>query len=386
MMQNQKKSGKICRHVQANSRQEELRKRQLTVISVPVLLVNLCSRCPLFPVTVTMTHNTVTERYQKRILNDIRELYSDPAEGIFVVPDDDKITILHALIVGPKDTPYESGFFYFVITFPEKYPLVPPKVKLMTTGNGSVRFNPNLYACGKVCLSIIGTWQGPGWTSVMTTKSVLISIQSLMNEKPFFNEPGFEKQESKYGSESKKYNDRILYEKLRVAVIDMADKSLSDSFNMPQVLRELVLKMFCERFESYQKMISDNMSLNGSTIKDRFSMGARPGAAASFDYKTLEKRLAEVRSKINLEENMAEQLYESLRTAHRKVKEGDESDGRGLLCSPNELFAPDDDPIDLDEDSSSLEAVDIADDDDDDDDVQILEPDAPAASCAPSKK
>ena len=67
-----------------------------------------------------MSLNAVTERYQKRILNDIRELYSDPAEGIFVVPDDERITILHALIVGPKDTPYESGFFYFVITYPEK--------------------------------------------------------------------------------------------------------------------------------------------------------------------------------------------------------------------------------------------------------------------------
>ena len=83
----------------------------------------------------------------------------------------------------------------------------------------------------------------------MTTKSVLISIQSLMNEHPFYNEPGFEKQESKYGSESRRYNERILYEKLRVAVIDMADKSLSDSFSMPQVLRELVLKMFCEKYD-----------------------------------------------------------------------------------------------------------------------------------------
>lgn len=27
-------------------------------------------------------------------------------------------------------------------------------------GGGSVRFNPNLYACGKVCLSLLGTWSG----------------------------------------------------------------------------------------------------------------------------------------------------------------------------------------------------------------------------------
>ena len=33
-------------------------------------------------------------------------------------------------------------------------------------GGGSVRFNPNLYNCGKVCLSLLGTWsggRGEGW-------------------------------------------------------------------------------------------------------------------------------------------------------------------------------------------------------------------------------
>jgi ubiquitin-protein ligase len=33
-------------------------------------------------------------------------------------------------------------------------------VTLATTGNGTVRFNPNLYANGKVCLSLLGTWKG----------------------------------------------------------------------------------------------------------------------------------------------------------------------------------------------------------------------------------
>ena len=35
-----------------------------------------------------------------------------------------------------------------------------PQVNLQTTGRGSVRFNPNLYNCGKVCLSLLGTWPG----------------------------------------------------------------------------------------------------------------------------------------------------------------------------------------------------------------------------------
>lgn len=63
---------------------------------------------------------------------------------------------IHALITGPFDTPYEGGFFYFLIRCPPDYPIRAPRVKLVTTGGGRVRFNPNLYKNGKVCLSILG--------------------------------------------------------------------------------------------------------------------------------------------------------------------------------------------------------------------------------------
>ena len=62
----------------------------------------------------------------------------------------------------------------------------------MTTSNGLVRFNPNLYKNGKVCLSILGTWEGPAWLPSQSIASVLMSIQSLMNSNPYFNEPGHE--------------------------------------------------------------------------------------------------------------------------------------------------------------------------------------------------
>ena len=90
----------------------------------------------------------------------------------------------------------------------------------MTTGGGRVRFNPNLYANGKVCLSILGTWSGPSWVPVNTLSSVLLSIQSLMNEKPYHNEPGFEAPNS---IACQNYNDCIRHETIRVAVCEMAD-------------------------------------------------------------------------------------------------------------------------------------------------------------------
>ena len=45
----------------------------------------------------------------------------------------------------------------------------PAQVQFLTTGGGTVRFNPNLYHCGKVCLSLLGTWSGPSWQPGIST-------------------------------------------------------------------------------------------------------------------------------------------------------------------------------------------------------------------------
>lgn len=74
-----------------------------------------------------------------------------------------------ALIIGPADTPYANGCFLFDIFLPNNYPDVPPMVQYLTTGGGRVRFNPNLYENGKVCLSLLGTWAGPSWDPAQST-------------------------------------------------------------------------------------------------------------------------------------------------------------------------------------------------------------------------
>jgi ubiquitin-protein ligase len=64
------------------------------------------------------------------------------------------------LITGSSETPYANGCFIFDLFFTNDYPLSPPKMQLLTTGNSKVRFNPNLYSNGYVCLSLLGTWRG----------------------------------------------------------------------------------------------------------------------------------------------------------------------------------------------------------------------------------
>ena len=145
---------------------------------------------------------------------------------------------LQVLISGPADalrpeqgeTPYGLGLFEFHVFVPQDYPNVSPLVNLQTTGDGLVRFNPNLYSDGKVCLSLLGTWHGEGWlpptagNSGSTILQVLVSIQSIiMVPKPYFNEPGYAEEEGTPAGEqrSREYNDNLRAATLRHAVRDM---------------------------------------------------------------------------------------------------------------------------------------------------------------------
>ncbi|KAI0677647.1 ubiquitin conjugating enzyme family protein [Trametes maxima] len=113
--------------------------------------------------------------------------------SIFLRVDETRVDVIKALITGPEGTPYHNGCFLFDVFLGPNYNQSPPNVKYMTTNGGKFRFNPNLYADGKVCLSLLGTWSGPGWIPGKSTLlQVLISIQSMiLCDEPYLNEPGW---------------------------------------------------------------------------------------------------------------------------------------------------------------------------------------------------
>ncbi|XP_022108193.1 ubiquitin-conjugating enzyme E2 Z-like isoform X2 [Acanthaster planci] len=232
-----------------------------------------------------------TQQCILRIKRDIMNIYAEPPPGMCVVPEED-ITKVHALITGPFDTPYEGGFFHFLIRFPPDYPIRPPRVKLVTTGEGKVRFNPNLYRNGKVCLSILGTWTGPAWSPAQSLSSVLISIQSLMNDKPYHNEPGFE-QERQPG-DCERYNDCIRHETIRVAVCDMLER---ENPVMPKTLGEVMKKSFPEFYEYYMSTVTEKLHLTGLSMQDPY--GERRG---KFQYNTLKLSLEKIKQRLEAEE------------------------------------------------------------------------------------
>ena len=161
----------------------------------------------------------------KRIFKDIQSFKKSnlDKEGIFCHFCEEDLFKVNIMIIGPKDTPYENGFYFFRLIFPDNYPFSPPKVKYYTQGH-SIRFNPNLYVNGKVCVSILNTWDGPGWTSCCTFNSILLSLQTLLNENPINNEPGWDNVKID-DNRAMSYNSIIKYCNLKIAVLDNIKKT-----------------------------------------------------------------------------------------------------------------------------------------------------------------
>jgi ubiquitin-conjugating enzyme E2 Z len=113
------------------------------------------------------------------------------ADGLFWLGDEDNVMHGFAVVLGPEGSPYYGGAFCFEVTFPSNYPFAPPAFTYLTN-DGHVRFNPNLYKNGKVCLSLLNTWAGEPWSGVQSLTSILQSIQTaVLNENPLENEPAY---------------------------------------------------------------------------------------------------------------------------------------------------------------------------------------------------
>lgn len=154
--------------------------------------------------------------------------------GIFVHWSESRLDLLRAAIVGPVETPYEDGLYFFDIALPPDYPSTPPKVHFMSHGR---RLNPNLYEDGKVCLSILGTWDGDGVEEWNPRNSnvlrVLLSLQAMVFvEEPYFNEAGYEKQvgTAEGISNSKLYNESVFLLCLRHMVTSLRPAGSPEDF------------------------------------------------------------------------------------------------------------------------------------------------------------
>ncbi len=165
--------------------------------------------------------NFVSKETIQRLLKDVKQIIKNPLteHGIYYVHDDADMMKGYACIIGPEDTPYFGGYYFFEITYPFDYPYNPPKVKYCTNAE-EIRFNPNLYKCGKVCVSLLNTWRGDQWTSCQSISTVLLTLCTLLCKNPLLNEPGV----NSGHVDMKNYNTIIEYANIHIAVCNILQR------------------------------------------------------------------------------------------------------------------------------------------------------------------
>ncbi|XP_022723291.1 probable ubiquitin-conjugating enzyme E2 24 [Durio zibethinus] len=159
-------------------------------------MVSDCSDHHFLGESKVLAVSQVKRSWLKKVQQEWSILEKNLPETIYVRVYEERMDLLRAALVGAPGTPYHDGLFFFDIFLPPEYPYEPPLVHYHSRG---LRLNPNLYESGKICLSLLNTWTGSDtevWNpEISTILQVLVSLQALvLNEKPYFNEAGFDKQ------------------------------------------------------------------------------------------------------------------------------------------------------------------------------------------------
>ena len=129
-----------------------------------------------------------------------RSLDNDAWGSIFIRYDDESPAFMQALLTGGPYGPYSNGVFLFDIACDADYPVKNCQVRHVTKDAHTLKlshspggFSPNLHASsGKVCLSLLGTWAGIGWSP--NKSNIYQVLASLLRDvfgvaHPYYNEP-----------------------------------------------------------------------------------------------------------------------------------------------------------------------------------------------------
>ena len=236
-----------------------------------------------------ITKDTVT-----RLLRDVRTIIKNPltSNGIYYTHDDEDMMKGYAMIVGSSETPYYGGFYVFEFFYPTDYPHSPPIVKYWTNGD-NIRFNPNLYTSGKVCISLLNTWRGEQWTSCQSISTVLLNLCTLLCKDPLLNEPGVNENHI----DLKNYNEIIDYKNIEIAILRMV---LKDSRSFPSqfdIFSPYIRENFIKNKDEIISFLEEKNKKHKSQFKLSTSMY---GISVTLDYKNLLQKYSDAAKQITL--------------------------------------------------------------------------------------
>ena len=222
---------------------------------------------------MSINNNTI-----KRIAKDVKYIinneHSLSLENIYYKHDEENILKGYALIIGQKNTPYGYGYYFFEFNFPDNYPFSPPVVRYLTN-DGTMRFNPNLYTNGKVCLSLLNTWSGESWTSCQTISSILLTLSIVLCENPLLNEPGVQENNN---DAIEKYNYLVTYKNVEFSICKIINyiqnydtSAIINNININNINKDDIIIMYKFKNIIYETFINNKTNiieyLNTNKIK-----------------------------------------------------------------------------------------------------------------------
>ena len=101
---------------------------------------------------------------------------------------------------------------------------------------------------------MLNTWRGEGWSACQTISSVLVTLASILTDKPLLNEPGVSENHLDFN----KYNQIITFKNYQVGILQMLKGSkpnaLPPSFNS---FSDIIQDNFMKNYDRIMKKIND---------------------------------------------------------------------------------------------------------------------------------
>lgn len=158
--------------------------------------------------------------FHKRLLKEFKSLNKNQLPNIKILTNNETLTNFDFEIEISNEL-YDDKFYKLVVVIVKDYPVLPPKAKFVvgprSTGEVSsgtsdnpidisselsqtsykIPIHPHIYSNGHICLNLLGD----DWTPACTIESILISLQSMINNNGDMTRPPDDNRYIKYAGE-----------------------------------------------------------------------------------------------------------------------------------------------------------------------------------------
>eukprot|EP01104_Vermistella_antarctica_P018021 TRINITY_DN654_c1_g1_i1.p1 TRINITY_DN654_c1_g1~~TRINITY_DN654_c1_g1_i1.p1 ORF type:complete len:246 (+),score=65.85 TRINITY_DN654_c1_g1_i1:48-740(+) len=110
-------------------------------------------------------------RTLRKIMVELKKLTTKPPEGVRVIPNEEDVTEVNAILVGQEGTPYQGGHFHMRLKLGSDYPRSPPKGFFLTK-----IFHPNVSETGEICVNTLKR----DWKESHGIEHILLTVKCLL--------------------------------------------------------------------------------------------------------------------------------------------------------------------------------------------------------------